>query len=56
LPATALLAIYAFEPFNFMLPLFGMVDDFLILPLVLHVLLSLLPGDIRDAFERGALA
>jgi len=55
LPAAALLAIYALEPFNFMLPLFGMVDDFLILPLVLHVLLSLLPRDIRDGFERGAL-
>ena len=54
LPATALLAIYALEPFNFMLPLFGLVDDFLILPLVLHVLLTQLPREIRDGFERGA--
>jgi uncharacterized membrane protein YkvA (DUF1232 family) len=49
LPATALLALYALEPLNFAIPVLGLVDDFLLLPLVLHALLKLLPADIlRD--------
>ena len=49
LPAAALLAFYAFEPLNFAIPVLGLVDDFLLLPLVLHALLKLLPAEIlRD--------
>ncbi len=55
LPATVMLALYALEPFNFALPLFGIVDDLLILPLVLHVVLRCLPRDIQDGFSGGAL-
>jgi uncharacterized membrane protein YkvA (DUF1232 family) len=55
LPATVMLALYALEPFNFALPLVGIVDDLLILPLVLHVMLRLLPRDIHDGFDGGAL-
>jgi uncharacterized membrane protein YkvA (DUF1232 family) len=52
LPAVALLALYALDPLNFALPPVGIVDDFILLPLVLHGLLRLLPTDIRLGFER----
>jgi uncharacterized membrane protein YkvA (DUF1232 family) len=51
-PVVLLLAIYALEPFNFALPLVGLVDEFILLPLALHVLLACLPANIRDGFER----
>jgi uncharacterized membrane protein YkvA (DUF1232 family) len=51
-PAAALLACYALEPANFALPVLGVVDDFVLLPLVLHVLLKCLPADIRAGFHR----
>lgn len=54
LPATMMLALCALEPFNFALPLVGIVDDLLILPLLLHVMLRLLPRYIHDGFN-GAL-
>jgi uncharacterized membrane protein YkvA (DUF1232 family) len=49
LPAAALLVLYAIEPLNFALPLFGVVDDLVILPLLLHLLLRFLPMEIRAA-------
>jgi uncharacterized membrane protein YkvA (DUF1232 family) len=52
LPATALLGFYALEPANFALPLLGVVDDLILLPLLLHGMLQFLPADIRDGFER----
>lgn len=50
LPAAAFLVLYAIEPFNFALPLFGVVDEFVVLPLMLHLIVSLLPAQIRTAF------
>ena len=47
IPAVAVLAFYALEPFNFAVPLFGVVDEFIVLPLVLHLLLRFLPAEIR---------
>jgi uncharacterized membrane protein YkvA (DUF1232 family) len=56
LPLAALLTLYALEPLNFELPILGLVDDFVLLPLVLHVLLKLLPTEIRNDFaSRAAL-
>jgi uncharacterized membrane protein YkvA (DUF1232 family) len=52
LPAAALLVLYVIDPLNFALPLVGIVDDLILLPLVLHGLLRLLPADIRLGFER----
>ncbi len=49
-PAAALLALYALDPVNFAVPLAGVVDDFVLIPLVLHVVLKLLPADIRTGF------
>lgn len=54
LPAVALLTFYAIEPLNFAMPVFGMVDDFLLLPLLLQVVVRFLPRDIRYDFGRPA--
>jgi uncharacterized membrane protein YkvA (DUF1232 family) len=55
LPAAILIAFYAVEPFNFAVPLLGVVDDLFLLPLVLHLLLRCLPKEILDGFTRDAL-
>ena len=49
-PATLLLGWYALEPLNFMIPVLGLVDDLVLLPLVLHSLLKLLPR-LRAEFD-----
>ncbi len=54
LPVAALLGIYAVEPANFAIPLLGVVDDLVLLPLILHGVVLLLPADIRTDFERRA--
>ena len=36
LPATLALGFFALEPFNFAIPVLGVVDDLLLLPLLLH--------------------
>ena len=46
-PALALLALYALDPINFALPFVGVVDDVLLIPMLLHILLRLLPAEIR---------
>ena len=46
-PATFLLVAYAVAPFNFVIPVLGIVDDLVLVPLVLHFLMSLLPSHIR---------
>ncbi len=55
-PAAAVLAVYALEPFNFAVPLLGAIDDLVMLPLVLHVLVRLLPAQIRYDFEQRSFA
>lgn len=51
-PAVAVLVVYALDPLNFTLPVLGFVDDFVLVPLALHVLLKLLPAEIRAGFKR----
>jgi uncharacterized membrane protein YkvA (DUF1232 family) len=50
LPAVLILGLYALEPLNFVVPVIGVVDDFIVLPLLLHVLVSFLPLDVRAGF------
>ena len=50
-PVAALLALYALEPANFAVPVLGVLDDFVLLPLVLHAVLKFLPLDIRTSFH-----
>ena len=54
LPALIVLGVYATEPLNFTLPLLGAVDDFVLLPLALHLLLRFLPQEIRAGFAARA--
>ena len=51
LPASLLLALYAIQPFNFALPVLGVVDDLVLVPLALHFLLKLLPPALVARFE-----
>jgi uncharacterized membrane protein YkvA (DUF1232 family) len=52
LPALAVLALFALEPLNFALPVVGVVDEFVLLPLILHGLAGLLPAHVVDGFAR----
>jgi uncharacterized membrane protein YkvA (DUF1232 family) len=54
-PAVAFLGLYALDPANFAIPLLGLVDDFVLLPLALHLLLKFLPSDICAGFGRKSL-
>ena len=54
-PAAALLGLYTLDPVNFAVPFFGVIDDFVVVPLLLHLLLKLLPADIRAGFGRKSL-
>lgn len=58
-PALVFLALYALDPVNFALPFVGAVDDVVVVPMLLHLLLRLLPADIRSSHrnlpERQAL-
>jgi uncharacterized membrane protein YkvA (DUF1232 family) len=56
LPVTALLAVYALDPANLALPLLGLIDDFLLLPLLLHVVVRFLPAGIRYDFSNRSFA
>jgi uncharacterized membrane protein YkvA (DUF1232 family) len=54
-PATALLLLYLLSPFDPIpdaLPIIGIVDDLVLLPLAVGWLLSVLPGSLRDDIAR----
>ena len=54
-PAAAVLGLYALDPANFLIPVLGFVDDLVLLPLLLHLVVSFLPIEIRDGFRRRSL-
>ena len=41
MPATIALTLFALDPFNFAIPLLGIVDDVILLPFLLRLLVSL---------------
>lgn len=51
-PASLALIVFAFEPLNFAIPLVGVVDDFLLLPLLLRGLVKLAGQSLRKGDER----
>lgn len=53
LPALAVLGLFAIEPANFAVPVFGAVDELVLVPLVLHSLVKLLPAQVLDGFARA---
>lgn len=54
-PAAFLLTIYALAPFNFVFPALGIVDDLVLVPLLLHGLISLLPHHVRVPARAGTV-
>lgn len=54
-PAAIVLGLYALEPFNFAIPFLGIIDDFILLPLILHLLVGLLPDEVRAGYDRRPL-
>jgi uncharacterized membrane protein YkvA (DUF1232 family) len=48
-PVVLVLGVYALEPFNFAFPILGVVDDLVILPMLLHLLVKFLPTDVSGA-------
>jgi uncharacterized membrane protein YkvA (DUF1232 family) len=54
-PVAVFIGLYALEPANFAIPALGLVDDLLLVPLILHLVVSLLPTEIRAAFARRML-
>jgi uncharacterized membrane protein YkvA (DUF1232 family) len=57
LPVVILLAAYALDPVNFEVPIVGVVDDFVLVPLVLHfIVLKLLPAEIRASYAADPAA
>jgi uncharacterized membrane protein YkvA (DUF1232 family) len=55
LPVAALLALYTLDPANLALPVLGVIDDLLLLPLLLQVVVRFLPAGIRYDFGRRSL-
>ena len=55
-PVAIGLALYALEPVNFALPLLGALDDLILLPLLLHLVASVLPAPIRAGYKQYAMA
>jgi uncharacterized membrane protein YkvA (DUF1232 family) len=52
-PGLACLALFAVEPLNFAVPVLGAVDEFVLLPLVLHGIVKMLPAHVLDGFARS---
>jgi len=53
LPGLAILALFALEPMNFALPVLGVVDELVLVPLVLHGMVKMLPAQVMDSFTRA---
>ena len=54
LPGLAGLALFAVEPLNFAVPVMGVVDEFVLVPLILHGMVKMLPAHVVDGFARTA--
>ena len=53
LPGLAGLALLAVEPLNFAVPVFGAVDELVLVPLVLHGMMKMLPAQVLESFARS---
>ncbi len=54
IPATIALAIFALEPFNFAVPVLGIVDDVFLLPWLLRLLATMAVPVTRDHMDPRA--
>jgi uncharacterized membrane protein YkvA (DUF1232 family) len=46
-PVAVTLALYALDPLNFALPFAGLIDDLVLIPLLVHLVVRLLPTEIK---------
>lgn len=49
-PVAVVLGLYALDPVNFALPFAGLVDDLVLIPLLVHLVVRLLPREIKEGF------
>jgi uncharacterized membrane protein YkvA (DUF1232 family) len=49
-PVAVVLGLYAIDPVNFALPFAGIVDDLVLVPLLVHLVVLLLPMEIKSGF------
>ena len=55
-PVAGGLGLYALDPVNFALPFAGVVDDLVLIPLLVHLVVRLLPAEIKSGFAlRGRI-
>lgn len=54
-PVTVVLGLYALDPVNFALPFAGIIDDLVLVPLLLHLVVRLLPTEIKTGYLAGSL-
>jgi uncharacterized membrane protein YkvA (DUF1232 family) len=54
-PVAVVLGLYALDPVNFALPLAGVVDDLVLVPLLVHLVVRLLPAEIKSGFALRSL-
>jgi len=54
-PVTVVLLLYALDPVNFALPFAGMIDDLVLIPLLVHLVVRLLPTEIKTGFVGSSL-
>lgn len=54
-PALIVLGLYALDPVNFALPVAGLVDDLVLIPLLVHLVARLLPAEIRTGYAAASL-
>jgi uncharacterized membrane protein YkvA (DUF1232 family) len=53
-PVAAALVLYALDPLNLAIPLAGVVDDLVLIPLLMHLIVRLLPTEIKAGFALRA--
>ncbi|MBW4052902.1 MAG: hypothetical protein HIU85_15850 [Proteobacteria bacterium] len=53
-PVAVVLGLYALDPVNFALPFAGIVDDLILIPLLVHLVVTLLPGRIKAGYALRA--
>lgn len=49
IPVVGVVTLYSIEPFNFAIPMLGIVDDGVLVPLVLHLIVLWLPVSLLGA-------
>jgi uncharacterized membrane protein YkvA (DUF1232 family) len=52
IPAVALVVLYAIDPFNFAVPLVGIVDDGVLVPMALHLIVRCLLTQLQRSHRR----